>query len=130
MIIAHELQHLDRRPDARWSVAHFEDGTVCGLPTEALPVDVRVGAEVVLVLRRDELVAVMIDGLWVVDMDRHPWVDDERIVAPQAEPAPKPEHAAAPDVTASDDLGQLWRTVRQAARSTVRARLQRWAAGL
>jgi hypothetical protein len=129
MIIAHELKFLDRRPDARWSVAHFEDGSVCGLPTEALPDDVRVGAEVVLVLRRDELVAVMLDGQWVVDMDRHPWVDDERIVAPQLEPAPEP--APAPGgVTGSDDLGQLWSTVRQAARSTVRARLQRWAAGL
>lgn len=127
MIIAHELKHLDRRPDARWSVAHFEDGSVCGLPTEALPVDVRVGAEVVLVLRRDELVAVMVDGQWVVDMDRYPWVDDERIVSPQ----PEPELAPAPGgVTASDDLGQLWATVRQAARSTVRARLQRWAAAL
>jgi len=128
MIIAHELKFLDRRPDARWSVAHFEDGSVCGLPTEALPDDVRVGAEVVLVLRRDELVAVMVDGQWVVDMDRHPWVDDERMVAPQLEQALEPE--AAPDVTATDDLGQLWRTVRQAAWSTVRARLQRWAAGL
>ena len=121
MIIAHELKHLDVRRDAPWSVAHFADGSVCGLPTAALPDCVEPGAVVLLVLYREQLVAASIDGQWVVDMDAN-----EQLLEPQ----PQAKPVDAPQPTEPGELQQLWRVVRQAARSTVRARLQRWAADL